>query len=152
MKISIIAVGKIGHSPEQRLVDRYKKRIKVPIQLIEVEEKRPIKGNERKIREGELLLDNLSQNAHVIILDELGHEFSSLEFSKKLSNFQDIGISDLVFIIGGPDGLSDNLKKRANMSISLGKMTWPHMMVRSMLVEQIYRAYSILQGHPYHKV
>ena len=152
MKISIIAVGKIGHSPEQRLVDRYKKRIKVPIQLIEVEEKRPIKGNERKIREGELLLDNLSRNAHVIILDELGHEFSSVEFSKKLSNFQDIGISDLVFIIGGPDGLSDNLKKRANISMSLGKMTWPHMMVRSMLVEQIYRAYSILQGHPYHKV
>jgi 23S rRNA (pseudouridine1915-N3)-methyltransferase len=152
MKISIIAVGKIGRSPEHELVERYKTRLQTPLQIIEVEERRPIKGNERKLREGELLLNAIPQNAYLIILDEKGRGLSSVEFSKKMSYIQDQGWSDIAFIIGGSEGLSEAVKTRANISVSFGKMTWPHMMIRSMLVEQLYRAYSILQGHPYHKV
>ncbi len=152
MKIFILAVGKIGRAPEQELIERYNKRLSSPLQIIEVEEKRPIKGNERKEKEGELLLSALPQNAHLIILDEKGRNFTSVEFSKKISNTQDDGVNDLAFIIGGSDGLSDAVKSRANLSISFGNMTWPHILVRSMLIEQIYRAYTIMNRHPYHKI
>jgi 23S rRNA (pseudouridine1915-N3)-methyltransferase len=152
MKISIIAVGKIGRSPEHDLIERYKIRLPHPLNIIEVEEKRPIKVQERKNREGELLLSAVPEKTFLIILDEKGRDYSSIEFSKKIAGWRDQGLSVITFIIGGSDGLSDDVKARANLSISFGNLTWPHMLVRSMLVEQIYRAYTILNGHPYHKI
>jgi 23S rRNA (pseudouridine1915-N3)-methyltransferase len=151
MNLFIIAVGRMKKSPENDLMDTYLKRCPWNIKIIEVEEKRPLKGSERMDREGDLLLNALPDNATVIALDERGKEMRSTVFAKKIQTLQDQRVSNLVFLIGGADGYADKVKKRADQLISFGAMTWPHMMVRAMLSEQLYRASTILQGHPYHK-
>jgi 23S rRNA (pseudouridine1915-N3)-methyltransferase len=129
----------------------YLKRCPWNVKVIEVEEKRPLKGAERMAREGDLLLNAIPEGATVVALDERGKEMRSTVFSNKIRDWQDQGITNLVFLIGGADGYADKVKSRANQLISFGAMTWPHMMVRAMLSEQLYRASTILQGHPYHK-
>ncbi|MBT5072951.1 MAG: 23S rRNA (pseudouridine(1915)-N(3))-methyltransferase RlmH [Kordiimonadaceae bacterium] len=151
MNIIIIAVGRMKKSPENDLISTYIKRCPWNIKFIEVEEKRPLKGSERMDREGALLLGAIPDGSTVIVLDERGTEQRSTAFAKKIENWQDQGISNLVFLIGGADGFDEKVKSRANGLISLGVMTWPHMMVRAMLCEQLYRASTILAGHPYHK-
>jgi 23S rRNA (pseudouridine1915-N3)-methyltransferase len=151
MNIEIIAVGRLKKGPELDLIETYLKRCPWPVNIIEVEEKRPIKGADRMSREADLILAAIPTGAHVIALDERGTEMRSKTFAKKISNLQDQGLSVLVFLIGGADGYDPKIKERANMLISFGHMTWPHMMVRAMLCEQLYRASAILQGHPYHK-
>ena len=151
MNIQIIAVGRMKKGPEYDLMNVYLKRAPWTIKIIEVEEKRPLKGSERMAREGELLLKAIPDGSTVIALDERGKEMRSTAFAKKIGTWQDQGISNLIFLIGGADGYDDMVKKRADGLISFGVMTWPHMMVRAMLAEQLYRASTILQGHPYHK-
>jgi 23S rRNA (pseudouridine1915-N3)-methyltransferase len=151
MNITIIAVGRMKKSPENDLISTYIKRCPWNIKITEVEEKRPLKGLERMDREGDLLLGAIPDGSTVIALDERGKEMRSTAFAKKIENWQDQGASNLVFLIGGADGFADKVKQHANGLISLGEMTWPHMMVRAMLSEQLYRASTILQGHPYHK-
>lgn len=151
MNILIIAVGKLKKSPELDLIETYLKRCSWQVSISEVEEKRPIKGTERMAREADLLLAAIPTGATVFALDERGKEMRSTSFAKKLQSLQDQGASNLVFLIGGAEGFDQKIKDRANALISFGSMTWPHMMVRAMLCEQIYRASTILQGHPYHK-
>ena len=151
MNIEIIAVGRMKKSPEGEILNTYLKRCPWSVKITEVEERRPIKGVERMAREGDLILNAIPNGAIVIALDERGKEMRSTAFAEKIRNYQDQGISNLVFIIGGADGYDLIVKERAQLKISLGHMTWPHMMVRAMLGEQLYRASTILQGHPYHK-
>jgi 23S rRNA (pseudouridine1915-N3)-methyltransferase len=128
--------------------------LKWPIALKEVEEKRKLPAAELKLREGELLLAALPERAAgavVVALDENGKRLSSAAFAKQLGLWRDRGIADLAFLIGGADGMSDAVRGRADLLLSLGDMTWPRLLVRVLLVEQLYRGQSILAGHPYHR-
>ena len=151
MQIRIIAVGRLKKGPELDLIETFIKRTPWPVSVTEVEEKRPIKGAERMAREADLLLAAIPDDAYVIALDERGKDMRSTQFAEILERLQDDGRQCVVFVIGGAEGYGPGVKDRADRLLSFGKMTWPHMMVRLMLAEQIYRASTILAGHPYHK-
>lgn len=150
MKILISAIGKAKVSPEQQLYQDYVKRLKWKIACKEFDVKTH-SGTERKEREGELLLAACKGYDKIIALDESGKSLSSREFAAQLGNWQKAGHSSFAFIIGGADGLSGDVLKQSHLAWSLGKVTWPHMLVRALLAEQLYRAHSILSNHPYHK-
>ena len=152
MKITVIAVGRAKSGPEKDLYDNYARRITLPFDLKEVEEKKPLSGAELKRREAELILARVPEGAMLVALDETGKTMTSPAFAKKLGEWRDESIRNVVFVIGGADGLDDSVRKRANLVICFGTMTWPHMLVRGMLAEQIYRGLTILAGHPYHRV
>ena len=99
--------------------------------------------------EAELLLQTIPQGAKIIVLDERGKGLSSVELAEKVSSWQDDGVSDVVFAIGGADGHHDKIREKADLLLAFGKLTWPHMLVRAMLAEQIYRIQTIIDGHPY---
>ena len=128
----------------------YAGRLKPPLGLVEVEDKRG-DAPDRKNREAQLLLDKLPQGARMVALDERGQALSSPDLAKKLSAWRDQGVAELAFLIGGADGLDPSIPARASLVLSLGPMTWPHMLVRVMLAEQLFRAESIATGHPYHR-
>ena len=138
-------------SVERDLLNNFSERIRPKPSVIEVEEKRNLSGGELKAREGELLISALPGGAKVIALDEKGKSLSSRELATLLGSWGDEGVRETAFVIGGADGLDGSVRKKADLTISLGAMTWPHMMVRGMVAEQIYRAQSILSGHPYHR-
>lgn len=150
MRLTLIAVGRAKRGPEQELFNAYLKRLRPGLDLIEVEEKRPLAGVELMAREAELLSDKIPAGAYLIALDERGKAMSSRGFAEKISDLQDTG-RDAAFIIGGADGLDERLRAKADLLLGFGPQTWPHMLVRAMLAEQIYRAQSILAGHPYHR-
>ena len=104
-----------------------------------------------KVREAELILEALPPAATLVVLDERGAAWSSREFADRLAAWRDRGIPDLAFAIGGAEGLGAAVLDRATATLSLGPMTWPHLLVRGMLLEQLYRAQQILAGHPYHR-
>ncbi len=151
MKVTIAAVGKMKNSPQQDLMQEFLKRIPWPVEIKEVEAKKGLSGEKLKTQEGELLLNLLPKSCKIIVLDEKGKDIGSEEFANKFTEFEQEGSSQVAFLIGGADGHSQQVREQADMLLSFGKMTWPHMMVRAMLAEQIYRAYSIKQGHPYHR-
>ena len=151
MRITIAAVGRIKRSPLSAAFDDYAKRLNWPLTVKEVEEKRPLPAEQLSLAEGELLLAALPPDAALIALEPRGKEMSSEAFAALLSGFQDEGLRDLAFVIGGAEGLSDPLLARARVSLSIGAMIWPHLLVRVMLAEQLFRAQSILTGHPYHR-
>lgn len=152
MRITLAAVGKAKQGAEKDLFQNYVNRInKWQFGLKEVEEKRPLPTNQKKDKEAELLLGGIPDGAFVIALDEKGKEQTSIEFSKTLERLQDDGYRDVVFMIGGADGHGKKALQRANSKMCFGRMTWPHMLVRAMLAEQIFRAQSILTNHPYHR-
>lgn len=150
MELLVLAVGKARKGPEAKLFEQYFERTRWPVSLREVEERRPISGAQRQKREGELLLAHIPQRSFVFVLDTGGKEFSSEEFAGRLGRIGEDGGGPVTFIIGGADGHGQAVLARADALLSLGKMTWPHMLVRVMLAEQIYRAWSISAGHPYH--
>ncbi len=143
------AGGKAG--PERALFEHYAGRIAFALELREIEEKKKLKPQALKKREGELLLAQVPDGAVVVALDEAGKTLSSAAFAEKLRIWRDNGIKDVAFIIGGADGLDETVKKRADLVISFGSQTWPHLLVRGLLAEQLYRAECILSGHPYHR-
>lgn len=152
MKITILSIGKFrNQDPSRELFLEYQKRLNWKVELKELELKGNIQGEALKIKEGELLLSKVPNNSKIIALDEKGKMFSSPEFATVIKNYGNQGSSDLTFIIGGADGLSNELKQKADLMLSLGKMTFPHLMIRSFLIEQIYRANTIINGHPYHR-
>ena len=151
MNITLIAVGRVKAGPERDLFDQYRKRLQWPLELIEVEEKRPLSGTALQDREGALLLAKVPKGALVVALDEHGKALDSVAFAERLGGWRDQGQANIAFLIGGADGHSEAVRSRADMLLSLGKMTWPHMLVRAMFSEQLYRAWSILNNHPYHR-
>ena len=151
MRPILIAVGKARKGPEKALYDHYAGRLKTPLSLKEVDEKRPLPGPEKTVREGELLLAHIPGGAKVVVLDERGKALTSLQFADTLQGWMDGGFQDIAFLIGGADGHSDAVKARADLKLSLGSMTWPHMLVRGLIAEQLFRAQCILDGHPYHR-
>ncbi len=150
MKILIAAIGKAKASPHLDLYREYCKRLKWKIECREFEAK-PDDPVKRKLREGELLLEAARKYDRIIALDEHGKDLSSTEFSGQIKKWQQQGHSSLALIIGGADGLSDAVLKEAHLQWSLGRATWPHMLVRAMVAEQLYRAHTLISGHPYHR-
>lgn len=151
MRTHLIAVGRMKPGPERALFDLYAARLSPPPQMREVEEKRPLPTDRLKAREGELLLAAVPEGACVVALDERGKRLNSLNFAQKLGLWRDEGVRDVAFLIGGADGLDKAVVERASLVLSLGEMTWPHMLVRGLIAEQLYRADAILSGHPYHR-
>ena len=151
MRITIAAVGRLRAGPLQELLADYLRRLNWPHTVREVEEKRRLEPQALKRREGELLLQALPAGATVIALDGRGKSLSSEAFAAMIGDYRDGGTAELAFLIGGADGLSDEVRRAADRVLSLGAMTWPHLLVRIMLAEQLYRAQAILTGHPYHR-
>lgn len=139
MHLHIIARGKIGKSPEAELVARYEKRMTWPFAITELPEN------------GGKDAPAPPANSRRVLLDEKGRELSSAAFADVLGRWRDDGVREARFCIGGADGFDDAERASADLLISFGRMTWPHMMARAMLAEQLYRATTILAGHPYHR-
>jgi len=136
--------------PERALYEHYAGRIASSLELREIEEKKKLGPGALKKREGELLLAQAPKGAAVVALDEGGKMLSSQDFTEKIRAWRDEA-RDVVFIIGGAGGLDEAVKKRADLILGFGRQTWPHLLARGMLAEQIYRAECILAGHPYHR-
>jgi len=151
MRITIAAVGRLRAGPMQDLLSEYLRRLTWPHEVKEVEEKRQMPPAALKRREGELLLQSLPKQAVVIALDGRGKSLASEEFARMIQDYREAGTGDLAFVIGGAEGLSDEVRAAAERTLAFGAMTWPHLLVRVMLAEQLYRAQSILTGHPYHR-
>lgn len=151
MRISIIAVGRARRGPERELFESFKARISWPITLHEVDDSRPLPAPGKVRREGELLLSRVPKGAVTIALDGRGKPLTSEEFAAQLGRWRDDGVAEIAFLVGGADGLHGAVIESAGLTLSLGPMTWPHLLVRGMFAEQIYRAEQILRGHPYHR-
>ena len=151
MNLTIAAVGRIKKGPERSLWDIYAKRLRWPLSLIEVEAKNVIGIEQIKKKEADLLLAKVPKTSVIVALDQNGLVASSAEFAKKIGEWQNNGINNLVLVVGGSDGLDSTVLDKAQMIMSMGQMTWPHKLVRVMLLEQLYRAQCILNNHPYHK-
>ena len=148
MRLSVIAVGRMRDDPSAAVFERYRKRLRAPLALTEVEVPA---GPARARREGERLLAAVPAGAAVAVLDEGGEMLSSEGFARRLAGWRDGGRRDCAFLIGGADGHGENVMSKADFRLSLGAMTWPHLLVRAMLAEQLYRAETILADHPYHR-
>ncbi|MDZ7711139.1 MAG: 23S rRNA (pseudouridine(1915)-N(3))-methyltransferase RlmH [Roseovarius sp.] len=156
MRVHLCAVGRLRTGPERALIDDYTTRFDRtgrglglgPLTLHEVEDR---KGG-GMAAEAVLLERAIPQGAVVVALDERGKLMSSPDFADRLAGWRDTGSGDLAFVIGGADGIAPGLRARADLSLSFGRMVWPHMLARVMLAEQLYRAASILAGSPYHRV
>jgi 23S rRNA (pseudouridine1915-N3)-methyltransferase len=151
MKITVAAIGKFKDSPEKEIFTSYLKRIPWKFELKEFEAKKGLSGEQLKTAEASFLLPAIPKGSKIIALDERGKNISSPELASLISSWQSGGSSSVAFVIGGADGLDEQIRQKADFTLSFGKLTWPHMLVRSMLAEQIYRAYSIISGHPYHR-
>jgi 23S rRNA (pseudouridine1915-N3)-methyltransferase len=147
----IAAVGRGGRAVSGGVYEDYARRLNWPLELREVELRQTLPPEKRKIHESEKLLAAVPEGAVLVALDEKGKALSSREFALKLGAWRDDGIADLAFLVGGADGLDQSIREKAALVLSLGPMTWPHLLVRGMLAEQLYRAQSILTGHPYHR-
>lgn len=159
MRLSIACVGRMKSGADKELFDRYVDRARkagralgfTSVEVREFPESRAQKTSDRKDEEARALLGSLSGNNRLVVLDEHGKSLSSVDFSKKIENWKDEGVSDITFVIGGPDGHGHELLQRADLKIAFGAMTWPHQIARILLAEQVYRAMTIQSGHPYHR-
>ena len=152
MSIKIIAVGKLTCPSLRKLIDDYIQQCSWKITIYEIVPKKIIvTADQNKVYQAELIQAVIPKNSTVILLDERGNNLSSQDFACDLEKCKNQGLSSLVFIIGGANGLDQSLYNQAYKIISFGKMTWPHKLARLMLVEQLYRAEKIIAGHPYHR-
>jgi 23S rRNA (pseudouridine1915-N3)-methyltransferase len=138
LKLHIVARGKMGRCAEADLIERYAKRLTWPFLVTEL----PDSGGKAPV---------LSPTSIIVALDESGEQLGSTALAKKLETWRDAGTRECRFLIGAADGLSDEERRSAALLLSFGRATWPHMLARAMLVEQLYRATSIIAGHPYHR-
>jgi 23S rRNA (pseudouridine1915-N3)-methyltransferase len=159
MKIAVHAVGRMKAGPERELADRYFERFARSGPAVgldfagvsEAPESRAQTTSERRREEGRVLQNHLQPGTALLLLDERGGNFSSEEFAGRLGLLRDDGRKTMVIAIGGADGHDASLRDQAELTVCLGTMTWPHQLVRVMLGEQLYRAATILAGHPYHR-
>lgn len=159
MRVILLAVGRMKKGPETELAQRYLKRAEQAgrqiglrgVEVIEIRESRASDAGKRMIEESIALANIIPDAAMTAMLDERGESLSSADFADHLRKWRDAGVPAAVFIIGGPDGLAQSLRDKVKLKLAFGAATWPHQMVRIMLLEQIYRAITILSGHPYHR-
>ncbi|MCZ6510374.1 MAG: 23S rRNA (pseudouridine(1915)-N(3))-methyltransferase RlmH [Alphaproteobacteria bacterium] len=152
MRIHIVAIGRARSGPEAALFKHYADRVtQWPITLVEQDLRRRTAPDRIADAEAAVLQQSVPAGALVIALDERGRQHTSREFAQLLSGQQDEGRRDIAFLIGGADGLAASVREGAARVLSLGQATWPHLLVRGLLAEQIYRAQQILSGHPYHR-
>ncbi len=155
MKIRLLAVGKTDDKNLQALIQSYEQRLKHYINfefeiISDIKNTKNLSAKQQKEKEGELILKRLAPTDQLILLDEKGHEFRSIEFSRFLQKKMNIGIKQLIMVIGGPYGFSEKIYQKSIGKISLSKMTFSHQMIRLFIIEQIYRAMTILKNEPYH--
>lgn len=155
MKITLLTVGKTDKDWVKQGIDIYASRMKhyFPFAIVEIPELKNASSLSEdliKTKEGELILKNIKPTEDVILLDERGREFSSMEFAKVLQDKISYTGKDIVFVIGGAYGFAEAVRQRSNSKISLSRMTFSHQMVRAIFVEQLYRAFTIMKGEPYH--
>jgi 23S rRNA (pseudouridine1915-N3)-methyltransferase len=150
MKTTIIAVGKMKDAKQLALYNDYAARI-TPAPIIREIQQSTGAPAEMKAREAVAITKLIDPEAFLIVLDERGKHMGSQEFANQLQSAMNNGKSHMQIIIGGAEGLTDDIRARAHLLLAFGKLTWPHMLVRIMLLEQIYRAKQILAGHPYHR-
>jgi 23S rRNA (pseudouridine1915-N3)-methyltransferase len=155
MTIKLLAIGKTDDPAIQKLTLEYIKRLgfynKFELELIpDLKNTKNLDVNQQKQKEGELLLNQLSASDFVVLLDENGIQYTSEEFAEYVQKRLNSGLKQLIFIIGGPYGFSEDVYKRADSKVSLSKLTFSHQMVRLFFVEQLYRAFTILKNEPYH--
>lgn len=159
MKIGVYAVGKLKHGVETELCDRYIQRINGqgrgqaigPVSVVELSESQAARVDTRKSDEAAALTARVSSDARIIVLDERGKSLKSTDFANLIKQIRDEGAPELAFCLGGPDGHGEALKTAAHRTMAFGPMTLPHGLARVLLLEQIYRAITILDGHPYHR-
>ena len=159
MRLLVIAVGRLKNGPERDLVDRYQERFvdmsrKLGFRGLEVHEIAESRARDPAMRmadEAATIMSLIPDDAVTIALDERGRPLDSEGFAKRLGQWRDESIANVVFVIGGADGLSPELRRKMKAVFAFGTATWPHQLVRIMLMEQIYRAATILAGHPYHR-
>ena len=155
MKIALLTVGKTDRDWVKQGLDIYVSRLKhyIPFSIVEIPELKNVSSLSKeqiKTKEGELILKNIRPNDDLILLDEHGKELSSVEFARLLQDKISYIGKDIVFVIGGAYGFSEEVYKRANSKLSLSRMTFSHQMVRAIFAEQLYRAFTIIKGEPYH--
>lgn len=148
--VELIVVGKLSKGPLFELAQDYLKRLKWNTKIYEIESKHK---DPKRAQDDEAMqiVSKMAQDAFVVVMDERGNGLKSLDFAKTLQNLQNSGENHIQFVIGGSDGLTEEIRDQANLLLSFGQQTWPHMLARVMLLEQIYRAQQILVGHPYHR-
>ena len=158
MKVTLICVGKVKEKFYRDAIKEYEKRLGAYVKLntIEISDEKVKVENDSEIalameKEGNNILSKIKDNQYVITLEILGKNLSSEEFASKIDNLMLTGKSDVAFVIGGSYGLSDSVKKRSDFALSFSRMTFPHQMMRVVLLEQVYRAYRIITGASYHK-
>lgn len=159
MKVLILCVGRLKHDAERTIVDRYLLRFGQigpslgynSTAVVELAESKAKTAAERKASEAAELRKKIPPDAKIVILDERGKILSSSDFASQLSDLRDNGVRHLCLIIGGPDGLDAGFAREAVLTVSFGRMTLPHGLIRAVLAEQLYRAATILAGHPYHR-
>jgi 23S rRNA (pseudouridine1915-N3)-methyltransferase len=155
MKIKLIAIGKTDDKNLHALIQSYEQRLKHYVKfemkiIPDIKNSKNLWKEQQKEKEGDLLLKEIQATDQLILLDVNGKEYGSLEFSKFMQKKMNSGIKQLVFVIGGPYGSSEKVCKKANGKVSFSKMTFSHQMIRLFVVEQIYRAFTILKNEPYH--
>ena len=155
MNIKLIAIGKTDDTQLITLIERYQNRLKHYIKfnfeiISDIKNVKNLSEKQQKEKEGELILKQLTPTDFLVLLDENGKQFTSVEFSQYLQKKMNAGIKQLVFVIGGPYGFSEAVYQKAQGKISLSKMTFSHQMIRLFVVEQIYRGFTILKNEPYH--
>jgi 23S rRNA (pseudouridine1915-N3)-methyltransferase len=159
MRLAVICIGRLKQGPERELAERYRVRFddigrKLGFRGLDVHdiaESRARDAGTRIAEEAAAISALLPDKSTLVALDERGKNVDSASFAQQLGRWRDEGIAHTVFVIGGADGLSPELQRRASLRMAFGAATWPHQMVRVMLLEQIYRAATILAGHPYHR-
>src|SRR5262245_47741307 len=159
MRLTVAAIGRLRDGPERELAERYRKRTAElgrrvglrDVEIVEVRESRAKDVGKRMIEESIAIANVISDKAAVVVLDERGENLDSRALATQLGKWRDAGRPAAVFIIGGDEGLAPALSERATLRLAFGAATWPHQLMRSMLLEQLYRAVTILAGHPYHR-
>jgi 23S rRNA (pseudouridine1915-N3)-methyltransferase len=159
MRLLVISIGRLKQGPERELAERYRERFDDigrklgfrGLEIHEVPESRARDAATRIIAEATAITAAIPEKSVLVALDERGDNIDSTAFARHLGRWRDESVANTIFVIGGADGLSPDLRRKAKLRIAFGSATWPHQMVRVMLLEQIYRAATILAGHPYHR-
>lgn len=159
MRVLVLAVGRLKQGPDAELCARYCKRAAQAgrplglraVEIVEIRESRAPSADRRILEETIALANLIPDGAVTVVLDERGESLGSAAFAEQIGKWRDSGQAALAFVIGGPDGLAQSLGDKARFRLAFGAATWPHQLVRIMLLEQLYRAVTILSGHPYHR-